>query len=191
MFKTILFFIFIGIFAAAAVITLLGVAGKLQVRDAYLKALFSALLLGLVAAVIGLFKNFDFSEPRQGPITRIADVTNKDLTLDEQMIGTVWFMRIKDAKIAAGTISDSSIIFLREGRFLIIYNDARLRSPAPAFTHWKLSGNHIDFDIAQHASFHGDLSGPRGDLMSGKANLGAAPDQKNIKWDWDATLVKY
>jgi len=56
----ILFIIFIGIFIAAAIITLLGVTEKLHVKPQYLKALFAALLVELVDIVISQYNNTTF-----------------------------------------------------------------------------------------------------------------------------------
>lgn len=55
-----LFYSVIGIFVATATITILGVAGIISIDDKYLTPLFTALLIELVAAVIGLFKATDW-----------------------------------------------------------------------------------------------------------------------------------
>lgn len=65
--KQALFWIFIAIFTITATITLLGITGVIKtIKEQYLKALFTALILEVVAAVIVLFNNMDFSE-QQGP----------------------------------------------------------------------------------------------------------------------------
>lgn len=55
-----LFYAFLAIFVATAVVTLLGIIGVVAIDDFYLKGLFGALLLELVGAIIGLFKGTDF-----------------------------------------------------------------------------------------------------------------------------------
>jgi hypothetical protein len=59
----ILFWIFTGIFAISAAITLLGITNVLKIRDKYLNALFTALILEVVAVVLFLFKNTDYFNP--------------------------------------------------------------------------------------------------------------------------------
>ncbi len=64
--KQALFWIFIAIFTVTATITLLGITGVIKtIKEQYLKALFTALILEVVAAVLVLFNNMDFGE-RQG-----------------------------------------------------------------------------------------------------------------------------
>lgn len=59
---TLLFYLFIGIFSITAIITLLGITGVLKnIKDKYLNALFSALILEVVAAVIFSYKQMDFA----------------------------------------------------------------------------------------------------------------------------------
>lgn len=61
--KETLFWLFIGIFAVTAIITLLGITGVLKnIKDKYLNTLFTALILEVIAAVFFLFQNFDFTE---------------------------------------------------------------------------------------------------------------------------------
>ncbi|KXX70265.1 hypothetical protein [Flammeovirga sp. SJP92] len=58
----ILFVVFISIFSLTAVITLLGITNVIKgIREKYLTPLFSALILEVVAAVILLFNNQDFT----------------------------------------------------------------------------------------------------------------------------------
>lgn len=60
-----LFILFISIFAVTAVITLLGITGVIKtIKDKYLNALFTALILEVVAAVFILFNNYDFSDSK-------------------------------------------------------------------------------------------------------------------------------
>ncbi len=58
--KWILFGTFISIFIATAAITLLGVINKLQVKDGYLNVLFTALILEVVVAVVGMYNGATF-----------------------------------------------------------------------------------------------------------------------------------
>jgi hypothetical protein len=58
----VLFYLFIGIFSITAIITLLGITGVLKsIKDKYLNAMFSALILEVVAAVILSYKQMDFN----------------------------------------------------------------------------------------------------------------------------------
>jgi hypothetical protein len=58
--KWILFGTFILIFIATATITLLGVINKLQVKDGYLKALFTALIIEVVGAIVSMYNGTTF-----------------------------------------------------------------------------------------------------------------------------------
>lgn len=66
----ILFWIFIGIFSLTAIITLLGITGVIKsIKDKYLNALFGALIIEVVAAVVGVFKGIDIQEMTAIPET--------------------------------------------------------------------------------------------------------------------------
>lgn len=58
----VLFYSFIAIFIATAIITLLGITGKIKVAKRYLNPLFTGLILEVVAAVVLLFR-FSVLEP--------------------------------------------------------------------------------------------------------------------------------
>jgi len=58
--KTALFVLFLSILAATAIITLLGVLEVIKIKESFLTALFTSLLIELVAAVIALFKKTSF-----------------------------------------------------------------------------------------------------------------------------------
>ncbi len=61
--KQTLFWLFIGIFAITAIITLLGITGVIKtIKEKYLNTLFTALILEVVGAVFLLFQGFDFTE---------------------------------------------------------------------------------------------------------------------------------
>jgi hypothetical protein len=55
--RYILFAVFLLIFCATAIITLLGIIGKVKIRDGYLKALFSALILEVIGVIIAVAKS--------------------------------------------------------------------------------------------------------------------------------------
>jgi hypothetical protein len=55
-----LFYTFLGIFAATAIITLLGIMGVLQIREGYLTSLVATLLIESAGAVIALFRGAEF-----------------------------------------------------------------------------------------------------------------------------------
>ncbi len=57
---TALFYVFLAIFAATAVVTLLGVTNKVSIKDTYLRVLVGAFLLELSVPVIALYQNVDF-----------------------------------------------------------------------------------------------------------------------------------
>jgi hypothetical protein len=58
--RTTLFVTFVAIFLATAVLTLLGITGVLEIREGYLNALFTSLILEIVAAVLALFRSLSF-----------------------------------------------------------------------------------------------------------------------------------
>lgn len=59
--KEALFWIFLAIFSLTAIITLLGITGVIKtIKENYLNALFTALILEVVAAMVLLFQNTDF-----------------------------------------------------------------------------------------------------------------------------------
>ena len=60
MMREALFYSFLAVFIATAVITLLGVMGRVRISPGYLKALFSSLILELVVSVLYLFQTTDF-----------------------------------------------------------------------------------------------------------------------------------
>ncbi len=57
---TALFYVFLAIFAATAVVTLLGVTKILSIEDKYLKVLLGAFLLELAISVVGVYRSADF-----------------------------------------------------------------------------------------------------------------------------------
>lgn len=76
----ILIWIFFGIFSVTAIITLLGITGVIKtIKDKYLNALFTALILEVVAAVIGVFKGIDVQDMQNIPV-RIFEETHLNAT---------------------------------------------------------------------------------------------------------------
>ena len=71
--QRILFWIFVTIFSATAIITFLGITNVLKINKNYLTAMFSALILEVVAAVILVFQSFDFSAPKATDLNEIID----------------------------------------------------------------------------------------------------------------------
>jgi len=66
--KSHLFYTFLLIFAATAIVTLLGVTNVIQIQEGYLTALVSAFLLELTGAVIAIFKSANFFEGDHKPL---------------------------------------------------------------------------------------------------------------------------
>jgi hypothetical protein len=64
----VLFIVFISIFTITAIITLLGITNLIKgIREKYLTPLFTALILEVIASVVLLFKNQDFSNNKTIP----------------------------------------------------------------------------------------------------------------------------
>jgi SAM-dependent methyltransferase len=55
-----LFYTFLSVFLVTALITILGVTKTIVIEEFYLKGLFGALIIELIGALVGLFKNTDF-----------------------------------------------------------------------------------------------------------------------------------
>lgn len=60
--KKALFYTFLAVFSATALVTLLGLVGVLQIDEAYLTKLFYALIVESITPVIALFKKVEFFE---------------------------------------------------------------------------------------------------------------------------------
>lgn len=64
----ILVWIFFSIFSVTAIITLLGITGVIKtIKEKYLNALFTALIIEVIAAVIGVFKGMDIENMQNIP----------------------------------------------------------------------------------------------------------------------------
>lgn len=73
-----LFWIFVAIFSVTAVITLLGITGVLKgIKEKYLNALFTALILEVIAAVIIVFRGFDFNPPKEHTGPDLGQIISK------------------------------------------------------------------------------------------------------------------
>ena len=80
--KTHLFYTFLVIFAATAVVTLLGVTGVIAIQDGYLTALVGAFLIELAGAVIAIFKGADFFASEKNQITAEESIRGSIRKLD-------------------------------------------------------------------------------------------------------------
>ena len=81
--KNVLFFTFIGIFLATAIVTLLGITEQISINEKYLNGLFAALLLEVVAVIIGLFKKADFLAEESGSkaVVEVPSFANTSLDI--------------------------------------------------------------------------------------------------------------
>jgi hypothetical protein len=80
--KTHLFYTFLVIFAATAIVTLLGVTNVIVIREGYLTALVSAFLIELAGAVIAIFKSANFFAPEESGIAAEEDIRASIRKLD-------------------------------------------------------------------------------------------------------------
>ena len=76
--QQVLFWIFIAIFTSTAVITLLGITNVINIKNNFLNAMFTALILEVIAAVIVLFQGFDFNEKPSVDLNEL--ITEANLT---------------------------------------------------------------------------------------------------------------
>ena len=80
--KAHLFYTFLVIFAATAVVTLLGVTGVIAIQDRYLATLMGAFLIELTGAVIAIFKGANFFVSDKSGTTADEDIRNSIRKLD-------------------------------------------------------------------------------------------------------------
>jgi hypothetical protein len=80
--KTHLFYTFLVIFAATAVITLLGLTNVIMIREGYLTGLVTAFLIELAGAVIAIFKSANFFTAEKSEISSEAKVWESIRKLD-------------------------------------------------------------------------------------------------------------
>jgi hypothetical protein len=64
--ESVLFYVVLLLFAATGIVTLMGLVQKVTIEKKYLNALFSALILELIAAVLYMFSNTEFFETAPG-----------------------------------------------------------------------------------------------------------------------------
>lgn len=81
--EIVLFLVVIAIFLATAIVTLLGVAGRIRIEGKYLWPLVSGLLLENAAAVIFLFTATDFFNPSGMEFIKTLPAQVRGSTLDE------------------------------------------------------------------------------------------------------------
>jgi len=83
--RQLLFYTVLAVFAATAIVTLLGVTGYISVDPTILKGLVGALLVESAAAIVGLFKATDFfstddQKTKTGHLNRQIETLEKDLS---------------------------------------------------------------------------------------------------------------
>ena len=72
----VIFWIFLGIFAITAIITLLGITNVIKgIKDKYLTALFTSLILEVIGGMVVLFNSFDYSETKYIPASIYSETT--------------------------------------------------------------------------------------------------------------------
>jgi hypothetical protein len=79
-----LFYTFLSIFVATAVITLLGVVKVVDIEEGYLQVLFTSLIIELVGSVIGLYRTTDFFGGGDCQIEESASVTEGSFLQERQ-----------------------------------------------------------------------------------------------------------
>jgi len=113
----ILFFTFIAIFIATAIITLLGVAEKINIKSpALLKLLVTALIIESAAAVIGVYKQADFFEQSSNAVSSSISNTVEDFDKLADQIKDV-INQTDDSRIP----HSHSILIRQSGPDLIAY----------------------------------------------------------------------
>ena len=69
--QQVLFWIFVAIFTVTAILTFLGITNVLKIHKNYLTAMFSALILEVVAAVVLVFQSFNYAGPDPVDLNRL------------------------------------------------------------------------------------------------------------------------
>lgn len=77
-----LFYTFLVIFIATAIVTLLGITGIIDIKEGYLTPLVAAFLIELGGAVIAIFKGTNFFEKEQDEISAEEDIRESIRKLD-------------------------------------------------------------------------------------------------------------
>ena len=105
MVKLTLFWLFVSIFAVTALITLLGITGVIKtIKDRYLNALFTALILEVIAAVFLVFQGFNFEESTlnlgamisQSGLEPPVEEDEREKFVIDKLAQTLEFERIKE-----------------------------------------------------------------------------------------------
>ena len=85
---TILFYIFTAIFSITAIITFLGITKKITIKNNYLNALFTAVILEVVAATIISYRQIDFTcktDEIINDLTKNISEINENLSTDKKV----------------------------------------------------------------------------------------------------------
>jgi hypothetical protein len=61
----VLFYVFLSIFVATAIITLLGIVGCVTIKEGYLNKLFYSLIVEVIGGIVALFKSEILNKPRK------------------------------------------------------------------------------------------------------------------------------
>jgi len=111
----ILFIVFISIFTVTAIITLLGITNLIKgIREKYLTPLFTALILEVVAAVILLFKNQDFSNSKTIPdIFYQKSAVKQSVSIDKDCYQFIELINNGEKLDSILNVKDEEIKYLR------------------------------------------------------------------------------
>ncbi len=105
--QQVLFWIFVVIFSATAIITLLGITNLIQIKANFLNALFTALILEVVAAIIVVFQSFNFNDEGQS-------LNLNDLIKEANLAGQLQPRQTPEAFIIAKLKESEKLAILNE-----------------------------------------------------------------------------
>jgi hypothetical protein len=163
-----LFYTFLAIFAATAWVTLLGVTQRIRIERRYLNVLFTALLIELAGAVIGLFKTTDFF-----PTAAAGEVVNEP-TLRDRLVGTRWMYS------DSGGTPPSPWVLLRDGKLAIFFPTA----PLAEFNSWEVTGpSNIVFRVGSSAAISEGI-------VTAASMSGTGSNRSGGTWTWKAELMR-
>lgn len=111
-----LFFTFLAIFAATAIVTLLGVIGVFYIRDDHLNWLLSAFLLELAGAVVQIFRDAPFF----GEKPDIALSASNSIEVIDELIPQIEAV-IAGSEVQADVNRRFGVIMRREGKNLVAF----------------------------------------------------------------------
>ena len=120
----ILFFVFIFIFVATAIITLASLPGWIKIPDSYRKVLFSALLLEVVACVILSYRYLNLEENDKKGISQMSDTMWVAIRPD----GEIFRPQTNDSHYLGMDVSD----FRKKAAISTYYNLHRKENPNDA-----------------------------------------------------------